>query len=338
MTNKEFFRELKSKGVKIINSSKNNAATWMFLEKESFDPEAIFSQKTISRANYFLLDKKWLVSALEKFKEKMEAAVVAEEKEDVLLNFQRVYKNAFLNKKIKQVKMYLELLKTQMLEKSETDVFNFLLMNCLNDFTEKKTRALVRSQVWGEELLAFEFVDYTYSRHYINEVESELKFKFSEINELEENFIVLEVDLEEETEAVFKEIKKYNSIKKNGILELLKKHTVDFTEEKLDLDTFHRINIGLKMLETNEEQLKSRIKSQLLELRSEEFKTLENGKLKIFAKNNKNKKEASELFEKTKDHIIYLEKRNIEKIFYLSEQEPKELYKKIKEFINREEK
>ena len=205
MTNKEFFRELKSKGVKIINSSKNNAATWMFLEKESFDPEAIFSQKTISRANYFLLDKKWLVSALEKFKEKMEAAVVAEEKEDVLLNFQRVYKNAFLNKKIKQVKMYLELLKTQ-------------------------------------------------------------------------------------------------------------------------------------MLETNEEQLKSRIKSQLLELRSEEFKTLENGKLKVFAKNNKNKKEVNELFEKTKDHIIFLEKRNIENIFYLSEQEPKELYKKIKEFINREEK
>ena len=338
MTNKEFFRELKSKGVKIINSSKNNAATWMFLEKESFDPEAIFSQKTISRANYFLLDKKWLVSALEKFKEKMEAAVVAEEKEDVLLNFQRVYKNAFLNKKIKQVKMYLELLNTQMLEKSETDVFNFLLMNCLNDFTEKKTRALVRSQVWGEELLAFEFVDYTYSRHYINEVESELKFKFSEINELEENFIVLEVDLEEETEAVFKEIKKYNSIKKNGILELLKKHTVDFTEEKLDLDTFHRINRGLKMLETNEEQLKSRIKSQLLELRSEEFKTLENGKLKVFAKNNKNKKEVNELFEKTKDHIIFLEKRNIENIFYLSDQEPKELYKKIKEFINKEEK
>ena len=338
MTNKEFFRELKSKGVKIINSSKNNAATWMFLEKESFDPEAIFSQKTISRTNYFLLDKKWLVSALEKFKEKMEAAVVAEEKEDVLLNFQRVYKNAFLNKKIKQVKMYLELLKTQMLEKSETDVFNFLLMNCLNDFTEKKTRALVRSQVWGEELLAFEFVDYTYSRHYINEVESELKFKFSEINELEENFIVLEVDLEEETEAVFKEIKKYNSIKKNGILELLKKHTVDFTEEKLDLDTFHRINRGLKMLETNEEQLKSRIKSQLLELRSEEFKTLENGKLKVFAKNNKNKKEVNELFEKTKDHIIFLEKRNIENIFYLSDQEPKELYKKIKEFINKEEK
>ena len=338
MTNKEFFRELKSKGVKIINSSKNNAATWMFLEKENFDPEAIFSQKTISRANYFLLDKKWLISALEKFKEKMEAAVVAEEKEDVLLNFQRVYKNAFLNKKIKQVKMYLELLKTQMLEKSETDVFNFLLMNCLNDFTEKKTRALVRSQVWGEELLAFEFVDYTYSRHYINEVESELKFKFSEINELEENFIVLEVDLEEETEAVFKEMKKYNSIKKNGILELLKKHTIDFTEEKLDLDTFHRINRGLKMLETNEEQLKSRIKSQLLELRSEEFKTLENGKLKVFAKNNKNKKEVSELFERTKDHIIFLEKRNIENIFYLSEQEPKELYKKIKEFINREEK
>ena len=310
----------------------------MFLEKESFDPEAIFSQKTISRANYFLLDKKWLVSALEKFKAKMEAAVVAEEKEDVLLNFQRVYKNAFLNKKIKQVKMYLELLKTQMLEKSETDVFNFLLMNCLNDFTEKKTRALVRSQVWGEELLAFEFVDYTYSRHYINEVESELKFKFSEINELEENFIVLEVDLEEETEAVFKEIKKYNSIKKNGILELLKKHTVDFAEEKLDLDTFHRINRGLKMLETNEEQLKSRIKSQLLELRSEEFKTLENGKLKVFAKNNKNKKEVNELFEKTKDHIIFLEKRNIENIFYLSDQEPKELYKKIKEFINKEEK
>ena len=70
MTNKEFFRELKSKGVKIINSSKNNAATWMFLEKESFDPEAIFSQKTISRSNYFLLDKKWLVTALEKFKKK----------------------------------------------------------------------------------------------------------------------------------------------------------------------------------------------------------------------------------------------------------------------------
>lgn len=338
MTNKEFFRELKSKGVKIINSSKNNVATWMFLEKESFDPEAIFSQKTISRANYFLLDKKWLVSALEKFKAKMEAAVVAEEKEDVLLNFQRVYKNAFLNKKIKQVKMYLELLKTQMLEKSETDVFNFLLMNCLNDFTEKKTRALVTSQVWGEELLAFEFVDYTYSRHYINEVESEIKFKFSEINELEENFIVLEVDLEEETEAVFKEIKKYNSIKKNGILELLKKHTVDFTEETLDLDTFHRINRGLKMLETNEEQLKSRIKSKLLELRSEEFKTLENGKLKIFAKNNQNKKEVSELFEKTKNHIIFLEKRSIENIFDLSEQGTKELYKKIKEFINREEK
>ena len=338
MTNKEFFRELKSKGVKIINSSKNNAATWMFLEKEVFDPEAIFSQKTISRANYFLLDKKWLVTALEKFKEKMEAAVVAEEKEDVLLNFQRVYKNAFLNKKIKQVKMYLELLKTQMLEKSETDVFNFLLMNCLNDFTEKKTRALVRSQVWGEDLLAFEFVDYTYSRCHINEVESELKFKFSEINELEENFIVLEVDLEEEAEAVFKEIKKYNSIKKNGILELLKKHTVDFTEEKLDLDTFYRINRGLKMLETNEEQLKSKIKSQLLELRPEEFKTLENGKLKIFAKNNKNKKEVSELFEKTKSHIIFLEKRNIEIVFNLSDQEPKELYKKIKEFINREEK
>ena len=92
------------------------------------------------------------------------------------------------------------------------------------------------------------------------------------------------------------------------------------------------------MLETNEEQLKSRIKSQLLELRSEEFKTLENGKLKVFAKNNKNKKEVSELFEKTKDHIIFLEKRNIENIFYLSAQEPKELYKKIKEFINREEK
>ena len=92
------------------------------------------------------------------------------------------------------------------------------------------------------------------------------------------------------------------------------------------------------MLETNEEQLKSRIKSQLLELRSEEFKTLENGKLKVFAKNNKNKKEVSELFEKTKNHIIFLEKRNIENIFYLSEQEPKELYKKIKEFINREEK
>lgn len=338
MTNKEFFRELKSKGVKIINSSKNNVATWMFLEKESFDPEAIFSQKTISRANYFLLDKKWLVSALEKFKAKMEAAVVAEEKEDVLLNFQRVYKNAFLNKKIKQVKMYLELLKTQMLEKSETDVFNFLLMNCLNDFTEKKTRALVGSQVWGEELLAFEFVDYTYSRHYLNEVESEIKFKFSEINELEENFIVLEVDLEEETETVFKEIKKYNSIKKNGILELLKKHTVDFTEETLDLDTFHRINRGLKMLETNEEQLKSRIKSKLLELRSEEFKTLENGKLKIFAKNNQNKKEVSELFEKTKNHIIFLEKRSIENIFDLSNQGTKELYEKIKEFINREEK
>ena len=92
------------------------------------------------------------------------------------------------------------------------------------------------------------------------------------------------------------------------------------------------------MLETNEEQLKSRIKSQLLELRSEEFKTLENGKLKVFAKNNKNKKEVNELFEKTKDHIIFLEKRNIENIFYLSEQEPKELYKKIKEFINKEEK
>ena len=92
------------------------------------------------------------------------------------------------------------------------------------------------------------------------------------------------------------------------------------------------------MLETNEEQLKSRIKSQLLELRSEEFKTLENGKLKVFAKNNKNKKEVNELFEKTKDHIIFLEKRNIENIFYLSDQEPKELYKKIKEFINREEK
>ena len=92
------------------------------------------------------------------------------------------------------------------------------------------------------------------------------------------------------------------------------------------------------MLETNEEQLKSRIKSQLLELRSEEFKTLENGKLKVFAKNNKNKKEVNELFEKTKDHIIFLEKRNIENIFHLSEQEPKELYKKIKEFINKEEK
>ena len=92
------------------------------------------------------------------------------------------------------------------------------------------------------------------------------------------------------------------------------------------------------MLETNEEQLKSRIKSQLLELRSEEFKTLENGKLKVFAKNNKNKKEVNELFEKTKDHIIFLEKRNIENIFYLSDQEPKELYKKIKEFINKEEK
>ena len=337
MTNKEFFRELKSKGVKIIKSSKNNAAIWMFLEKKSFDPEAIFSQKTISRANYFLLDKKWLVTALEKFKEKMEVAVITEEKEDILLNFQRVYKNAFLNKKIKQVKMYIELLKTQMLEESETEIFNFLLMNCLNDFTEKKTRALIRSQVWGEDLLAFEFVDYTYSRHYMNEVESELKFKISEINELEENFVVLEVDLEEEAEAVFKEIKKYNSIKKNGILELLKKHTVDFTEEKLDLDTFYRINRGLKMLETNEEQLKSKIKSQLLELRSEEFKTLENGKLKIFAKNNKNKKEVSELFEKTKRHIIYLEKKNIENIFYLSEQAQKELYKKIKEFINREE-
>ena len=338
MTNKEFFRELKSKGVKIINSSKNNAATWMFLEKESFDPEAIFSQKTISRANYFLLDKKWLVTALEKFKEKMEAAVITEEKEDILLNFQRVYKNAFLNKKIKQVKMYIELLKTQMLEESETEIFNFLLMNCLNDFTEKKTRALIGSQVWGEDLLAFEFIDYTYSRHYKNEVESELKFKISEINELEENFVVFEVDLEKETETVFKEIKEYNSTKKKGILELLKKHTVDFTEEKLDLDTFYRINRGLKMLETNEEQIKSRIKSQLLELRSEEFKTLENGKLKIFAKNNKNKKEVSELFEKTKNHIICLEKRNIENIFYLSEQEPKELYKKIKEFINREDK
>ena len=338
MTNKEFFRELKSKGVKIINSSKNNAATWMFLEKESFDPEAIFSQKTISRSNYFLLDKKWLVTALEKFKEKMEAAVITEEKEDVLLNFQRVYKNAFLNKKIKQVKMYIELLKTQMLEKSETEIFNFLLMNCLNDFTEKKTRALIRNQVWGEDLLAFEFVDYTYSRHYINEVESELKFKISEINELEENFVILEVDLEEETEAVFKEIKKYNLIKKNGILELLKKHTADFTEEKLDLDTFYRINRCLKMLETNEEQLKNRIRNQLVEFRSEEFKTLENGKLKVFAKNNKNKKEVSELYERTKGHIVFLEKRSVENILNLSEQEPKELYKKIKEFINREEK
>ena len=92
------------------------------------------------------------------------------------------------------------------------------------------------------------------------------------------------------------------------------------------------------MLETNEEQLKSRIKRQLLELRSEEFKTLENGKLKVFAKNNKNKKEVNELFEKTKGHIIFLEKRNIENIFYLSDQEPKVLYKKIKEFINKEEK
>ena len=337
MTNKEFFRELKSKGVKIINSSKNNAAIWMFLEKESFDPEAIFSQKTISRANYFLLDKKWLITALEKFKEKMEVAVITEEKEDILLNFQRVYKNAFLNKKIKQVKMYIELLKTQMLEKSETEIFNFLLMNCLNDFTEKKTRALIRSQVWGEDLLAFEFVDYTYSRHYRNEVESEMKFKISEINELEENFVVFEVDLEEETEAIFKEIKKYNLIKKNGILELLKKHTADFTEEKLDLDTFHRINRCLKMLETNEEQLKNRIRSQLVEFRSEEFKTLENGKLKVFAKNNKNKKEVSELYENTKGHIIFSEKRSVENILNLSEQEPKELYKKIKEFINREE-
>ena len=92
------------------------------------------------------------------------------------------------------------------------------------------------------------------------------------------------------------------------------------------------------MLETKEEQLKNRIRNQLVEFRSEEFKTLENGKLKVFAKNNKNKKEVSELYERTKGHIVFLEKRSVENILNLSEQEPKELYKKIKEFINREEK
>jgi hypothetical protein len=33
-----------------------------------------------------------------------------------------------------------------MLEKSETDVFNFLLMNCLNDFTEKKQEPLLETK------------------------------------------------------------------------------------------------------------------------------------------------------------------------------------------------
>ena len=56
------------------------------------------------------------------------------------------------------------------------------------------------------------------------------------------------------------------------------------------------------------------------------------------SKNNKNKKEVSELYERTKGHIVFSEKRSVENILNLSEQEPKELYKKIKEFINREDK
>lgn len=92
------------------------------------------------------------------------------------------------------------------------------------------------------------------------------------------------------------------------------------------------------MLETNEEQLKNRIRNQLVEFSSKDFKTLENGKLKVFSKNNKNKKEVSELYERTKGHIVFSEKRSVENILNLSEQAQKELYKKIKEFINREEK
>ena len=102
MTSPEFWKITKEYKLPIQKATKENIMEWVRLEPNLMEniTTLIFAQKTITRSNFFVLEKKWFFDELQKHKQKFEENL-KKESDKIIIAVKRDKK--FLDKLIKKI-------------------------------------------------------------------------------------------------------------------------------------------------------------------------------------------------------------------------------------------
>lgn len=164
MTSPEFWKITKEYKLPIQKATKRNIMEWVRLEPNLMKDitTLIFAQKTITRSNFFVLEKKWFFDKLQKHKQKFEENLKKES--DKIINDSFETKEELLETKFFYLKQERFLKSLEFLNdneegknknKGETDI----ILSILKDTTEEKIGVKVSNYIINEETVAFEVID-----------------------------------------------------------------------------------------------------------------------------------------------------------------------------------
>ena len=220
MTSLEFWKITKEYKLPIQKATKGNIMEWVRLEPILMEDitTLIFAQKTITRSNFFVLEKKWFFDKLQKHKQKFEENLKKEN--DKIINDSFETKEELLETKFFYLKQERFLKSLEFLNdneegknqnKGETDI----ILSILKDTTKERISIKVSNYIINEETIAFEVID---ANKFSFGAESEEILKWGILTKNPNKFeLKIEIKLTETFERIYETFLKVNleKIEKN---------------------------------------------------------------------------------------------------------------------------
>lgn len=288
MTNSEFFRIAKHYKLPIKKATKNNILEWVKLEPRLMKDitTLIFSQKTITRGAYFVLEKKWFFEELRKQKQELTKKTKQIERqlnENEYKSTEELLRLKFLFVKFKRFLDSTKELEEKDLEKNKNKGETNIILSILKSATNKALSSIIITDYGiNDETIAISIAD-TSKYNYRDEIEEILNWGILTEEPKEPQF-----KAEQDLEEIYKKILKKDLLPtfERVEQELKKLILKDFAEKDLITKEYLAIQKAIFLLEKKEQISKTYFDNVIASLtftsNGERIITKEENKVKFF--------------------------------------------------------